>query len=165
MKNKDYYDNPDRYLQESEANVIKNARSWKSDLRWLNDYLRLRKEEKDRQETEDGESNYPEEKEDIPWLLIALLRIKWFLLTVLYAGCLVIGLPFLGIFWPQPFRKYILSYGNILNDTNGGNEIKQFTRDEVKKLVASAIEELKGTNESCDNKKRTKAKKDGTTSN
>ena len=148
VKSKACYDNPDRFLQKSDANVIKNARSLKSDLRWLNDSLRRRKES----------GQIPTLMESW-WLLIARLWFKWFLFTGWYAGCLVIGLPFLGILWPLRFRKYILSYGNMLEDPNGENEIKQVTRDEVKKLLESTIEEFIKVDT------RKQAQKDRTTDN
>ena len=162
--NKDTYDNPYHYLQRAEANEIKNSRSLKSDLHWLNDSINAQLHPSDMPGAED---NNEEAKQistlKIKWLY-ACLWCKWFVRTGWYSVCLVIGLPFLGIWWPRPFRKYILSFGNLLKDGENEDETKEddeskLLREELKKL-SYRIEALEGTNESSDSRKK-KGKKDG----
>ena len=165
VNNKDAYDNPYHYLQRAEAKEIKDAKSFKSDLHWLNDSINAQLHPSVMPGAED---NNGEVKQisilKIKWLY-ACLWCNWFWLTVSYAVCLVIGLLCLGLCWPRPFRKYILSFGNLLKDGENEDETKEdddsrLLREELKKL-SYRIETLEGTNEISDTKKR-KGQKDGT---
>jgi len=157
VDNKDYYDNPDNYLQEADAREIKNIKTFKSDLHWLKDSIIVQRHRSAVPMAKDANEEVKNLSiVKIDWLY-ACLWCKWLWLTGWYAVCLVIGLPCFGIWWPLPFRKYILSFGNFLKDgenkdeTNEDNDSK-LLREEMKKL-AYRIEALEGTNEFIDDEK------------
>ena len=151
------YDDPDHYLQEAEARDINNMKTFKSDLHWLKDSINVQRHRSAVPMAEDANEEVDNlSTVKIQWLT-ACLWCKWFWLTGCYAICIVIGLPCFGMWWPRPFRKYILSFGNLLKDgeneeeTNEDNDSK-LLREEIKKL-SYRIEALEGTNESIDYEK------------
>jgi len=159
VNNKRAYDNPFHYLQIAEAREIKNARSYKSDLHWLNDAIN---DHRLRSDTASSAKDKNDEVENISIMTIqwltACLWCKWFLWTGWYIIYLVIGLPCLGLWWPQPFRKFLLSFGNLSEDNENEDETKKdsdsmLVREEINKL-AYRIEALEGTNEGTENGKK-----------
>mmetsp|Transcript_18684 Transcript_18684/g.27676 ORF Transcript_18684/g.27676 Transcript_18684/m.27676 type:complete len:1350 (+) Transcript_18684:52-4101(+) len=159
VTNKLEYGNPDHYLQEADAREIKNMKTFKSDLHWLKDSIN-RSAGLMAKDANGKVENLSIVK--IQWFY-ACLWCKWFWLTGWYAVCIVIGLPCFGIWWPRPFRKYILSFGNLLKDgenedaTNEDNDSK-LLREEMKKL-AYRIEALEGTNKSIEEAEKELARK------
>jgi len=136
------YDYPDHYLQKADASKIKNTKTFKSDLHWF-DVSHCRRS------AAPMDKGANEEVTNL-WRIVCLWC-KWFWRTGWYAVFLLI-LPCFGIWWPRPFRKYILSFGNLLKDGENEDEKNEdndskLLREEVKKL-AYRMEALEGTNES-----------------
>jgi len=141
---KEEYDKPSYYLQKEVAREIEKVKSLKCDLHWLNVSI----------------NEYDNINKRVVNASFATARVwcKWLWLTFWYGVSLVIGLPFLGIWWPHTFRKQILSFGNSSEDdndtdeSNDGREGKKL-REEMKKLL-HRIESLEETHESTNDKNK-----------
>ena len=136
VKGKECYDNPDTYLSSHDADEIKKVQSFKSDLYWL----KASKKEK---------TSFFEQQ-----LNITQLVFKWLGHSTVYLGLLVLGSFTFGFFWPQPFRMWLLAFGNRSEDDESceSEQIKelQLLRKEVTQMMDTmkASENRENTNAS-----------------